>query len=66
MREVQCHLVTPATNGEVNILTWVDESLKPKLGMVIPIKGDPREWKVKHAYTIPRDDSASAKGKGGK
>jgi hypothetical protein len=63
MKEVQCHLVTPSTTGEINTVTWVDESLKPKAGMVIPIKGDPREWRVKAAYTIPRDDS---KVKGGK
>jgi len=24
--------------------------------MVVPMKGDPREWTVKHAYTIPNDD----------
>jgi hypothetical protein len=37
----------------------VDESLKPKQGMVVPMKGDPREWTVLHAYTlIPRDDKA--------
>lgn len=50
-QEVQCHLVTPSTNGEINILTWVDESLKPKVGMVIPMKGDSRVWAVKAAYT---------------
>ena len=49
--EVQCHLTTPSTDGEINILTWVDESLKPKAGMVIPMKGDSRVWTVKTAYT---------------
>lgn len=58
-RQVQCHLTTPTTRGELNIITWVDESLKPKQGMVVPMKGDPREWTVLHAYTlIPRDDKA--------
>ena len=53
--EVQCHLATPSTTGEINMLTWVDESLKPKPGMIIPIKGVSREWTVKFAYTIPRE-----------
>lgn len=51
MTQVQVHLTTPSTNGEINILTWVDESLKPKAGMVIPMKGDSRVWTVKTAYT---------------
>jgi hypothetical protein len=63
MKEVQCHLTSPTTTGEINTVTWVDEALKPKVGMTVPIKGDTREWKVKAAYTILRDDS---KVKGGK
>jgi hypothetical protein len=46
----------PTITGEVNLVTWVDASLQPKPGMVVPMKGDPREWTVKHAYTIPNDD----------
>jgi hypothetical protein len=56
MKQVQCHLITPATSGEINIMTWVDEALKPKTGMVVPMKGDPRVWTVLHAYSIPREE----------
>jgi hypothetical protein len=51
MKQVQVHIVTPASQGEVNKVEWVDENLKPKAGMVIPFKGDRRVWTVKHAYT---------------
>lgn len=49
-KQVQCHLTTPTTSGEINIVTWVDASLNPKPGQTVPMKGDPREWTVKHAY----------------
>jgi hypothetical protein len=55
-RQVQCHLITPTTTGEINIVTWVDEGLKPKAGMTVPMKGDPRVWTVKHAYSIVQED----------
>lgn len=51
----QCHLTTPVTDGEVSKVEWVDESLKPKAGMVIPLKGDRRVWTVKVAYSIVQD-----------
>jgi hypothetical protein len=49
-KQVQVHITTPSTNGEINRIDWVDESLKPKPGMVIPMKGDSRVWTVKTAY----------------
>lgn len=49
-RLVQCHLVIPTVTGEINRLDWVDESLKPKPGMTLTMKGDPRVWTVKYAY----------------
>lgn len=60
-KQVQCHMTTPSTTGDINIVTWVDESLKPKPGTVVPVKGDSREWTVKTAYTISRDDSVGSK-----
>jgi hypothetical protein len=56
-RQVQCHVTTPTITGEINLVTWVDAALGPKPGTVVPMKGDPREWTVKHAYTISSDDS---------
>jgi hypothetical protein len=51
-KQVQCHLVTPASgDGTVNKVEWVDEALKPKAGMVIPLKGDRRVWTIQTAYT---------------
>jgi hypothetical protein len=50
-KQVQVHITTPTTNGEINRVDWVDESLKPKPGMVLPMKGDSRVWTVKYAYT---------------
>lgn len=50
-RLVQCHLTTPTTTGEINRVDWVDESLKPKAGMTLTLKGDPRVWTVKTSYT---------------
>jgi hypothetical protein len=33
-------------------LTWLDATLKPKPGMVLLSKNDPRPWTVVHAYDI--------------
>jgi hypothetical protein len=33
-------------------LTWLDTALKPKSGMVLRYKDDPRPWTVVHAYGI--------------
>jgi hypothetical protein len=55
-KQVQCHVVTPASHGgEVNKIEWVDEALKPKPGMVIPFKNDSRIWTVKTAYSIVQE-----------
>jgi hypothetical protein len=53
--EVQCHITTPTTTGEINKVIWVDATLKPKTGTAITLAGDPREWTVKQAYTITRE-----------
>ena len=49
-KQVQCHLTTPASQGEVNKVEWVNADIKPVAGMVIPLKGDSRVWTVKTAY----------------
>lgn len=49
-KQVQVHITTQTTTGEINRVDWVDESLKPKPGMVLPMKGDSRTWTVKAAY----------------
>jgi hypothetical protein len=55
-KQVQCHLTTPSTTGEINKVEWVDEAIKPKADMVIPFKGDSRIWTVKTAYVnTPRE-----------
>jgi hypothetical protein len=54
-KQVQCHLTTPSSWGEINKLEWVDESLKPKAGAIIPLKGDSRVWTVRTAYTIVQE-----------
>jgi hypothetical protein len=55
-KQVQVHITTPTTSGEINRVDWIDEALKPKTGMVLPMKGDPRVWTVKHAYiSSPQD-----------
>jgi hypothetical protein len=54
-KQVQCHLTTPASQGEINKVEWVEESLKPKAGMTIPFKGDSRVWTVKTAYSLVND-----------
>jgi hypothetical protein len=58
---MQCHLTTPASQGEINKVDWVDESLKPKAGMVIAFKGDRRVWTVKTAYASSVMDPESGK-----
>lgn len=45
---MQVELRTDATHT----LTWLDVALKPKPGMVLVCKGDPRPWTVVHAYAI--------------
>ena len=44
---IQVELRTDTTHT----LTWLDAILKPKPGMVLLCKGDPRSWTVVHAYT---------------
>jgi hypothetical protein len=53
--EVQCHITTPTTTGEINKVVWVDATLKPRTGTVIPMAGDHRIWTVKHAYSLTRE-----------
>ena len=43
---IQVELRTDTTHT----LTWLDAALKPKPGMVLLCKGDPRPWTVVHAY----------------
>jgi hypothetical protein len=38
--------------GTTHTLTWLNTTLKPKLGMVVLCKGNPRRWTVVHAYNI--------------
>ncbi len=43
---IQVELRTDTTH----MLTWPDAALKPKPGMVLLCKSDPRPWTVVHAY----------------
>src|SRR5579862_3523534 len=43
---IQVEMRTATTHA----VTWLDASLKPKPGMVLVCKGDPRAWSVVHAY----------------
>jgi hypothetical protein len=52
---IQVELRTDTTHT----LTWLDAALKPKPGMVLRCKDDPRPWTVVHAYNI------TAQGTGG-
>lgn len=59
MKLVQCEL---ATGEDIEFgygdftMTWVPAELKPKAGMRLSTKGDPRVWVVMKAYTlIPMD-----------
>jgi hypothetical protein len=45
---IQVELRTDTTHT----LTWLDAALKPKPGMVLRCKDDPRPWTVVHAYNI--------------
>ena len=45
---VQVELKTDTTHT----LTWLDAALKPKPGMVLLCKDDPRPWTVVHTYSI--------------
>lgn len=45
---IQVELRTDTTHT----LTWLDAALKPKSGMVLRCKDDPRPWTVVHAYGI--------------
>jgi hypothetical protein len=61
---IQVELRTDTTHT----LTWLDAALKPKPGMVLQCKGDPRPWTVVHAYLITaresRDSNAGWKAEG--
>lgn len=45
---IQVELRTDTTHT----LTWLDAALKPKPGMILLCKGDPRQWTVMHVYGI--------------
>ena len=45
---IQVELRTDTTST----LTWLDAALKPKPGMVLLCKDDPRPWTVVNAYKI--------------
>ena len=52
---VQIELSTPHTGtseGTLRIVTWVEASLKPSVGMVLVRPKDDRKWEVTQAYTI--------------
>jgi hypothetical protein len=38
--------------GTTHTVTWLDAALKPKPGMALVCKGDPRLWLVVYAYLI--------------
>ncbi len=38
--------------GTTHTVTWLDAALKPKPGMALLCKGDPRPWTVVHSYSI--------------
>jgi hypothetical protein len=38
--------------GTTHTVTWLDAALKPKRGMALVCKDDPRPWTVVHAYSI--------------
>ena len=51
---VQIELSTPHTGtseGTLRIVTWVEASLKPSVGMVLVHPKDDRRWTVTQAYT---------------
>jgi hypothetical protein len=48
---IQVELRTDTTHT----LTWLDATLKPKPGMVLLCKDDPRPWTVVHAYTTAQE-----------
>ena len=48
---IQVELRTDTTHT----LTWIDAALKPKPGMVLLCKGDPRPWTVLHAYSTAQE-----------
>ena len=60
-KAVQVHMKTPATDGEIHQMTWVESSLKPTKGMVIETKGDSRPWTIVAAYSIPAEMDGLAK-----
>ena len=39
-------------SGSTHTITWLDAALKPKSGMALVCKDDPRPWSVVHAYLI--------------
>lgn len=39
----------------MHTVTWLSAELKPKEGMMLSCKGDPREWRVVKAYSIAQD-----------
>ena len=45
---IQVELRTDTTHT----LTWLDAALKPKPGMVLVCKDDPRPWTVVYAYVV--------------
>jgi len=66
-KAVQVHMKTRANTSpeygvsEVNVMTWVETSLKPRAGMMIETKGDKRAWEIVAVYTIPAEMDGLAK-----
>ncbi|MGD1025774.1 MAG: hypothetical protein ABR880_23575 [Candidatus Sulfotelmatobacter sp.] len=50
---IQVELRTDTTHT----LTWLDAALKPRPGMVLVCKDDPRLWTVVHAYAITAQET---------
>jgi hypothetical protein len=46
-------------SGTTHTVTWLASALKPKPGMVVVCKGDPRQWSVVHAYATTLEASDS-------
>jgi len=66
-KAIQVHMKTAANTGseygvsEVNVMTWVEASLRPTKGMQIETKGDKRAWTVVAVYSIPAEMDGLAK-----
>jgi hypothetical protein len=57
MRNIVAHVIqVEIRTGTTHTVTWLDAALKPKPGMALVCKGDPRPWTIVHAYPITARD----------